>query len=356
MQIREILEQKGSSITGLGSARQLGKGPRLAFGRLGPTLKNIGQNILKNSAKNSINIMHKVGDLAKNIIIFAAKDTGSIPRALQKGFSNTLSKYPTGHISQADKAALPRLKRYQNADGTLNHRQLRSEEWKAARQVKLKEIQGKPLKQLAAFINKYTLGQNTYGYFYLYAFKPALLCLNIKMFKETLANFRKEAGTWSFIALVSALIQIPYDLFMSKGKLLFDAIMLLDFGKQTVDQLIPDFLEGYDNTAEIDEILQTEDALNKVADQIEQELSAQVNNSYKEAMRQLNKIEKSVNYFYNNPQDIDAARVYVKENYPDIPEAYEEELAIKILDDCAHPEPILDGIEELRSVMEEATV
>lgn len=355
MQIREILEQKGSSLTSLGSTRS-GSGPRLAFGRLGPTLKNITQNIVKNSAKNSLNIVHKVGDLAKNIIIFAAKDTRSIPQSMLKGISNTASKYPTGHISKADKAALPKLQKYQNADGTLNHRQLRSEEWKAARHVKLKEIQGKPLKRFAAIINKYTLGQNTYGWYYLYAFKPALLCLNVNIFLYTIKEFRKEAGNWSFIALVSALIQIPYDLFMSKGKLLFDAIMLADFGKQALDEMILGFLETYNKTAEIDEILKTEDALNQAADQIEQKLAAQVNNSYTETMQQLNKIEKSVNYCHNNPQDVDAALAYVKENYPDLPEAYEEELAIKMLEDCAHPEPILAGIEELRSIMEEAIV
>lgn len=356
MQIREILEDRsGASVTSLGGVRP-GSGPRLAFGNLLSTLNNIALNIAKNGFKNSVSSLKYVGGWA---IAYSRK----LPKHVSKDFqTQILDKYPTGTLSKWAKNELSGLQKYQNANGTFSYRRLKSEQFKAIRHLKWEAIQGKPRRKVLALINRVTLGQNTYGYFYLYPIKGLITGFNLYMLYNTIKALNKEGGPMNVLAFIAALVQVPYDMFMQRGKLLFDMVIWADI-LSNVDprKIIDRFWDAWHGTEENDEytyeeVLTKEIELHEGVDKIQQQLAAQVNNSYIETMQQLNKIEKSVNYFHNNPQDVDAALAYVKENYTDLPEDYMENFAIKILDDCAHPEPILAEIKEFKDVMKEINV
>jgi hypothetical protein len=353
MQIIEILEDRsGASVTSLGGVRP-GSGPRSAFGNLLSTLNNIRLNIAKNGFKKSVSTLKDVGGMA---IAYSR----NLPKQVSKDFqTQILDPYPTGTLSRWAKKELPELQKYQNANGTFSYRRLKSEQFKDIRHLKLEAIQGKPVKKVLALINRVTLGQNTYGYIYLYPIKGLITGFNLYMLYYTIKKLNNEGGPMNVLAFISAAVQVPYDMFMQKGKLLFDIVIWADIlSNLDPKEWIATFWDAYKENDEYtyEEVLTKEIELHQGVNKIQQQLAAQVNNSYTETMQQLNKIEKSVNYFHNNPQDEAAALAYVKENYTDLPKDYMKNFAIKLLEDCAHPEPILAEIKEFKDAMKEINV
>lgn len=287
----------------------------------------------------------------------------NLPKHVNKDFqTQILDKYPTGTLSKWAKKELPELQKYQNANGTFNYRRLKSEQFKDIRHLKLEAIQGKPVKKVLALINRVTLGQNTYGYIYLYPIKGLITGFNLYMLYHTIKKLNNEGGPMNVLAFISAAVQVPYDVFMQKGRLLFDIVIWADIlSNLDPKKWIATFWDNYYKNIENDEytyeqVLAKEIELHQGVDKIQQQLASQINDSNTGTMQQLNEIENRVNYFHYNPQDEAAALAYVEENYTDLPKGYRKDFAIKLLEDCAHPEPILAEIKEFKDAMKEINV
>lgn len=330
MQIREIIEDR-SGGRGLGGRGQ-------AFGDMRSTVRHLITKSLTKIKNTKFPKAQTLADAAKDaLIVFlkaAKKEIKNTPKNLWISGRETVSRYTDIKYNR------------------LGYRNFQYARWK-----KLEAIKGIRWRETLAFINKYTFGQNPYSYWHLGPAKFALIYFNWKMFEGALKTAKEDLGPLSALTLAAAYLQVPFDFYvMSKGRLIFDSIVVGEMVGSSVKEFFKEL--GNNDDFEYEYIADMEDspAVTQKVDSIvvgSEQISQQF---HQDTINAIDKKLQTLEHFYNNDQDIEGAKNYVRENYPEIPKDYIPEFAEQLLNDatCCYWE-ISKQLSEFKAILEGPT-
>lgn len=311
MQIREIIEDR-SGGRGLGGRGQ-------AFGDMRSTVRHLVTKSLTKIKNTKLPKAQTLGDAAKDALIgflkAAKEEIKNTPKNLWISGRETVSRYADIKYNR------------------LGYRNFQYARWK-----KLEAIKGIRWRETLAFINKYTFGQNPYSYWHLGPAKFALIYFNWQMFQSALKTAKEDLGPLSALTLAAAYLQVPFDFFvMSKGRLIFDSIVVGEMVGSSVKGFFTTLLNDDDfeyEYIEYPEDMENSPAVTQKVNNIVVE-SEQISQEFHQyTINAIEKKEQTLKHFYDNPQDIEGAENYVRENYPEMPEDYRLEFAEQMLNDA----------------------
>lgn len=315
MQIREIIEDR-SGGRGLGGRGQ-------AFGDMRSTVRHLVTKSLSKIKNIKLPKAQTLGDAAKDALIgflkAAKEEIKKTPKNLWRSGQETVRRYVDIRYNR------------------LGYRNFQYARWK-----KLEEIKGIRWREILAFINKYTLGQNPYSYWHLGPAKLAMLYFNVKMFENALKTAKEDLGPLSALTVAAAYLQVPFDFYvMSKGRFIFDSIVAGDMVMASVKGFITelgnndDFEYEYgDEYFEYPADMENSPAVTQKVNNIVVESEQISQQFHQDTIKAIEKKEQTLEYFYKNDQDIKGAEEHVRANFPEIPEDYILEFAEQLLNDA----------------------